>query len=355
MPRALFTKPSSPTCAAILIAAALLIGAVQSGSCQPTTIDRGRIGIVFDTDMGNDIDDALAVVVMAEAGQRKLIQPLAVLSSNSSPWAVPGTQALLAHYGLSTLQVGASAATVGMAMDEFTRQVAESAGKTPGEVVNSVKILRTMLLTRPPKSVRIVATGFSTNLAALLESGPNFEGDRLPVSGKSLVEQKVEFLSIMAGNFSDPNHAEFNVAQNVPAFKKVVEEWPGPIYLSGYEIGEKVFSRSEFLEKNLLPTNPVWQGYAAYFKNDESKKPWDRPSWDQTAMLVAIDPATHPFALSEPVRINVSPEGKTTFEPDDPATKNPRRFLKFTDENPPKKVEQILESWYKEAAAPKAK
>ena len=132
----------------------------------------------------------------------------------------------------------------------------------------------------------------------------------------------------MAGNFANPEHGEFNVAENVEAFGKVIQEWPTPIFLSGYEIGEHVLSKAEELRKVLKPENPVWRGYEAFFHEVIKKEPGDRPSWDQTAMLWALEPTAKHFDPSEPLIIHLAEKGQTTTSPGS-TDLGDRRILKF--------------------------
>ncbi len=303
-------------------------------------------GILFDTDMGNDIDDALAMLMMLRADQQGMAKALMVASCNSNEWAVPGIKAIAKGYGYEKLPVSASCDAKGLAMGQYNQKLAEAAGLKPEPAEDSVVLMRRVLAGQLPHSIRIVATGFSTNLAGLLESQPNHQGDRIPVSGVELVRQKVEFLTMMAGNYANPEHGEFNVAENVEAFRKVIQKWPTPIYLSGYEIGEHVLSKADQLRKVLKPENPVWVGYEVFFREVIKKETGDRPSWDQTAMLWALEPNTKHFDLSEPVIIHLGEKGQTTTTPGSTSV-GERRILKFAPGKGPEKIGEILAGWYR--------
>ncbi len=307
-------------------------------------------GIIFDTDMGNDIDDALAMHMLLRADQQGLVKALMVASSNSNEWAVPGIKAIAKGYGYENLPVSASCDAKGLAMGQYTQRIAEVAGLKPGAAEDSVVLMRKVLNEQPAKSVRVVATGFSTNLAGLLESPANHKGDGIQLSGVELVREKVEFLTMMAGNYANPDHGEFNVAENVPAFGKVIQLWPVPIYLSGYEIGEHVLSIGEDLKKILKPDNPVWMGYEVYMGEVVKTGSWDRPSWDQTAMLWTLEPTAKHFDLSGPVVINLSEKGQTTLTEAKPAPgggqAGERQILKFAPGKDAQKIGKTLAGWY---------
>lgn len=305
-------------------------------------------GIIFDTDMGNDIDDALAMLMLLHADQQGLAKALMVASCNSNEWAVPGIKAIATGYGYKDLPVSSSCEAKGLAMGQYTQKIALAAGLAPGPAEDSVVWMRKVLAQQPTRSVRVVATGFSTNLAGLLASQANHKGDGIQVSGLELISEKVEFLTMMAGNFANKEHGEFNVAENVPAFGKVIEEWPTPIYLSGYEIGDHVLSRGEELKKVLKPENPVWMGYETYMGEVVKNGSWDRPSWDQTAMLWALEPKAGHFDLSEPVVIHLQEKGQITTSPAKQGhTKGgERRYFKFAPGKDAGKIGEILAGWY---------
>jgi inosine-uridine nucleoside N-ribohydrolase len=150
--------------------------------------------------------------------------------------------------------------------------------------------------------------GFSTNLARLLES-PGDEASPLP--GRDLVARKVRLLSMMGGAFP-PTLAEYNIKIDLAASAKVFAEWPGEIVASGFEIGEAVLYPAASIENDFryAEHHPVADAYRAY-----DKMPYDRPSWDLTAVLYAVRPDRGYFGLSPRGVIRVDAGGFTRFTP----------------------------------------
>ena len=112
-------------------------------------------------------------------------------------------------------------------------------------------------------SVVIVQVGFSTNLARLLDSKPDAAR---PLDGLTLVRRKVRLLSAMAGNFAPAGgkrFKEFNVATDIASAKKLVQQWPTPIVVSGFEVGNAI----------LYPHRSIEQNY-----NYVPHHPWPRPT-----------------------------------------------------------------------------
>ena len=146
-------------------------------------------------------------------------------------------------------------------------------------------VLRRALAAQADGSVVVVQVGFSTNLARLLDSKPD---DVSSLDGKTLVRRKVRLLSAMAGNFAPApreRFKEFNVVTDVGSAKKLFQQWPTPIVLSGFEVGNAILYPHRSIEQdyNYVPHHPVAEAYMLY-----GKMPYDRPTWDLTSTLYAI-------------------------------------------------------------------
>jgi len=177
-----------------------------------------------------------------------------------------------------------------------------------------VALLRRLLSAEKDGSVVIVQVGFSTNLARLLDAPADVE----------LVRRKVRLLSVMAGNFAQPK-AEFNVQKDTAAARKLFDQWPGPIVASGFEIGEAMKFPATRIERDFswTPDHPVVDAYRAYMK-----MPYDRQTWDLTAVLYALRPGGGYFDLSAPGKIASDDTGRTSFRPDAAGT---HRYLVLTE------------------------
>ena len=167
------------------------------------------------------------------------------------------------------------------------------------------------LLQDAREKVVIVQTGFSTNLAALLDSP----------GGAVLAKNKVSLVVAMAGNFSD-GAPEYNVRIDRDAAKAVFERWPTPIVFSGFEIGRDLPFPAPAIEHDFAyaTPHPVAESYRAY-----KKMPYDRPTWDLTAVLEAVRPERGYFGRSENGTVTVDANGVTAFTPG----KGDRQYLKL--------------------------
>jgi len=181
---------------------------------------------------------------------------------------------------------------------------------------------RELLAKQPDNSVVVITVGFSTNLARLLDTQPdNFS----PLTGKELVAKKVKMLSLMGGTFSD-NPDGYNIVKDIPAAQKVFNEWNTPIVISSGEIGIAILFPASVIENNLEFANPhpLKIAYECYLP-----MPYDRPTWDLTSVLYAVEGTKNYFNISEWGRIEVDEQAFTRFYPDE---NGKHAYLSVTEE-----------------------
>lgn len=261
--------------------------------------------IIFDTDIGNDIDDALALAMlhaMESRGEAKLI---GVTITKDNPNAAKFVDIVNTFYGRGTIPIGVVKNGKTPEDSAMLRVPVEhkppypSANRPPEE---ATALLQRLLKKEKDGSVIIVQVGFFTNLGRLLDAP----------GAKQLIRKKVKLLSLMAGAFPSGN-PEYNVKIDIPAAQKVFAEWPTPIVTSGYEIGLAVLYPAHAIMNyfKYVENHPVVDAYRAY-----KKMPYDRPTWDLTAVLYAVRPNGGLFTLSEKGTIVVDEKGKTELKPD---------------------------------------
>jgi inosine-uridine nucleoside N-ribohydrolase len=296
-------------CAASVLAAILLL-ASPVAAVTP-------VRLVFDTDMGNDVDDALALAMIHAFQTRGEVELLAVTVSKDNRYAAPFVDLVNTFYGRQNIPVGAvkngkTPADSAMIRVPSERRKADGSYVYPHrltdgrEAPDAVSVLRRVLANAQNSSVVIVVVGFSTNLARLLESGPDGFS---PLSGARLVAEKVRLLSAMAGRFP-LGQPEYNVKTDIPSARKVFAEWPSPIVFSGFEIGQALLFPAASIERDFswVPDHPVAEAYRNYMP-----MPYDRPTWDLTAVLYAVRPEQGYFSLSPPGQVTVDDTGQTIF------------------------------------------
>ena len=207
--------------------------------------------VVFDTDMGNDVDDALALAVLHALESRGECRLIAVTITKDNAWSAPYVDLVNTFYGRADIPVGMVKGS-GITPEDSQMIRVPATRKNPdgrwvyprrlasgAEAPEAVALLRRVLAQEKDGSVVMVQVGFSTNLARLLDSAADVE----------LVRRKVKLLSAMAGNFAQPK-PEFNVQKDAASAKKLFDEWPTPIVASGYEIGAALLFPAGRIERD---------------------------------------------------------------------------------------------------------
>ena len=278
--------------------------------------------VIFDTDMGNDIDDALALAMLHALSDRGECELIGVTLTNAHPAAVPYIRMINRFYGRGDLPVGAATKELkDGAGDGYMTAALRAMPAGNSSPAESAPALLRRLLSNAREKVVIVQTGFSANLAALLESP----------GGAALATEKVALVVALAGNFAG-GEPEYNVRIDVASAKAVFERWPTPIVFSGFEIGRDLLYPAASIERDFAYAHPhpIAESYRAY-----AKMPYDRPTWDLTAALEAVRPEHGYFGRSEPGSVLVESNGATRFVPG----QGDRRYLRLD----PSKRAEILE------------
>jgi hypothetical protein len=307
----------------LLLSDCLLPNTALSQTTSPAATN--PVPVIFDTDMGNDCDDALALGVIHALESRGECKLLAVTITKDHELAAPYVDCVNSFYGRGDIPIGVcrnSGKTPDPGKYNQVSQIMDNGQfRFPHDLLSgnnaptAVEVLRNTLANAQDHSVVIVQVGFSTNLANLLLS----PADAIhPLPGRQLVVQKVKLVSIMAGAFTQiPNekgeltdHREYNVAEDVASIKKLVELCDVPMLWSGFEIGLNLtYPHQSILEDfRYTPHHPLPEAYIAYIP-----PPHDRPTWDLTSVLAAIRPNRNYFDVSEPGTVSISDSAITTF------------------------------------------
>jgi purine nucleosidase len=311
---------------------AVLALAAQLGHAarQAVAADKRPIPLLFDTDVGNDVDDALALGVIHALVSRGECELVAVTITKDHPLSASFVDAVNTFYGRGDIPIGVIRNGPTPEPSKFTGLANVRDGDelryphnllSGADAPEAVALLRRSLAAADDGAVVIVQVGFSTNLARLLKSVPD---ETCRLSGVGLVQKKVRLLSVMAGSFgaiSDRPQPEYNVKMDVASAQSLFLDWPTPIVFSGFEIGMAVTFPAESIERDFayVAHHPLAEAYMLY-----KPPPHCRPSWDLTSALYAVRPDYGYFDLSPPGRVHVASDGATSFEPENAG---PHRYL----------------------------
>lgn len=279
------------------------------------------VPIIFDTDMGNDVDDAMALAMIHSLEKRGACKLLAVTITKDHPKAAPYIDALNTFYGAPDIPIGVvrdgptkEEGKYLKATDDETKYPRDL--KSGEDAPDALVLLRKTLAAQPDQSISLIQVGFFTNFARLLDTPAD---DHSPLNGRDLVAKKVKLLSIMAGAFQtigghNNHYIEYNVKYDIPAAQKLAKEWPTPIVWSGFEIGIAAAYPHVSIERdfNYVPHHPIKESYYLY-----NPPPHDRPTWDLTSVLAAVYPDRDYFTLSVSGNVTVEDDGFTRFRKKD--------------------------------------
>jgi hypothetical protein len=303
------------------------------------------VKVIFDTDIGNDVDDVLALSMLHALQSRRDCQLLAVTITKPDELAGPFVDAINTFYGRPGLPIGFTRSGLKNDPSKFL-PLAEAKDngkpryphklKRSSDAPPATELLRRILSQQPDQSVVLIQVGYFSNLAALLDT----PGDQIsPLNGADLAKAKVKLLSVMAGAFKsigeNRHYLEYNVTQDLAASRKLAAAWPTPVVWSGFEIGIAVPYPAVSIERDFkyVSHHPAAEAYCLY-----NPPPHERPTWDLTAVLYGVLADRGYFSLSQRGRVTVEQDGFTRF---DPAADGRDRFL-ILDQNQAPRVREAL-------------
>ncbi|MBQ8544693.1 MAG: nucleoside hydrolase [Alistipes sp.] len=305
--------------------------------------DKKPQAIIFETDMGNDIDDAMALDLLFKNMDAGNIKLLGVGVHKNNPYSKEFIDIMRCWYGYKKMPIGVNSACVtDMDCVDYCTKTCKmtdengaplfARSKNP-KYEEAVDMYRRLLSKADDGSVVIVTVGFSTTIAQLLESQPDKYSK---LTGRELVAKKVKYFSAMAGEFTIPEFAEYNVFNDLEAARTLFETSPVPIVFTPWQIGEQVQYPGASIEKDFEwgEPHPMVEAYKHY-----QQMPYDRPTWDVIAAYYACHPDAGCFTISEPGNIKVVGKGVTQFTP---AKDGNCRYMTVT----PEQVKQILDYFY---------
>lgn len=300
----------------------------------------GAEKIIFDTDMYGDYDDVGALALLHDYADRGQVEILATISctvGDTNNKSVAVCEILNAFYGRPGIPVGVSKAANAVGRDHREKNQRRGFGlcekyaewirhPAADDAEDAVRVYRRLLAAAEDRSVTIVSVGFLTNLAELLKSSAD---EFSSLDGKALVARKVKKWVAMACAY--PQGRECNSMWDAPASKIVLDEWPTPAYFTDYTYGSKVHT-GRILAESALKDNPVADAFRHCLKpRTQLQNPpptWDdtvdgHPSWDQTAILLAVEDPERLFGLERGCYRMVGDDGTNTWT-DDPQGRHVR-------------------------------
>jgi len=243
--------------------------------------------ILFDTDFRADCDDVGALAVLHALADDGECEILGVVASTTGPHIVAAIDAVNTYCGRPDLPIGLSAIEHVEHFDPYAPTLADTAtypsDQTNETAPDAVALYRRLLYEAPDQGVTVLVVGYATCAAELLKSGPDHQGDDIPLSGRELVEAKVAQMVQMAGVRAGGSSDTFNLGHDAQAAVSVQEHWPTPIVYTNP--GKQIRAGSALSNPD---QNPIAKAFELYPGAGPRGTIGDRQCWDQVATLYAV-------------------------------------------------------------------
>ncbi|HMD71301.1 MAG TPA: hypothetical protein VKF41_08155 [Bryobacteraceae bacterium] len=314
---------------------------------------RPPAGIVFDSDLGNGVDAALALALLYGLEGKGEARLVSISTSISNLKSAAFADALARFYAGPPPAAGAfggferSLPPIGMAgggglagdtaVLKAVLEKTTAAGMpayTHGieklnDTADPTALIRNAMTAQYDENCMVVLAGPAINLVGVMD---------LP-GGLELIRRKVKLLALAAGSYPD-GRADPRVKSGVAAAKRLLSEWPTPIVAVGSEVGDGLPFPGSSIAKDFAwaPAHPIVDAYCAF-----RSMPYDAPAPAMAAVLYAVRPDGY-FKLSAPGRIGVLEDGRTRFTP---APGGPHRYLVID----PAQKDRVIQAYAELASA----
>ena len=310
------------------------------------------VGIVFDSDLGNGVDAALALALLyglEGKGEARLVSNSTTRSNlNSAAFAdvlarfyagpppaagARGFEREMPPIGMA--ETGSLSGDTAVLDAVLEKKTADGLPAYPrgihklNDTADPAVLIRNALTAQYDANCVVVLAGPATDLAQLMD----LEG------ALDLIKRKVKVLVMAAGSYPD-GPVDFRVKADIAAAKRLLAQWPTPIVAVGTEVGDGLPFPGSSIEKDFAwaPSHPIVDAYLA-----SEPMPYDAAAPSMAAVLYAVRPDGY-FKLSAPGTIGVLEDGRTRFTP---AADGRHRYLVID----PGQKEKVLRTYAELASA----
>jgi inosine-uridine nucleoside N-ribohydrolase len=266
---------------------------------------RPPVGIVYDSDFGNRVDDALALAVLYGLDGKNECRVVSVTVSKPNLRAAAATEvigrfyagAVSGNFGAVGRLLPVGLATEGPAPEDtpILRAILDGKKYEHGilhlnDTAEPHAVIRNAFTAQHDQNCIVVLAGPATNLVRAM----NLPGT------KAWIEKKVRYLVV--------SDFEVNAKIDPAAARQLFAEWPTAVYVGGSS--DTLPFPGAAIEKDFAwsQAHPVVDAYRA-----AKPMPYDAGTWDVTAVLQAVRPGEKYFKLSEPGMVKVGGDGRAEF------------------------------------------
>lgn len=271
-----------------------------------------KLDLIFDTDVGSDCDDMMALAYLVYAKRYLNVDIKAVTHCHNCPNGVPTIRAFFRHLGEDIPPLGKMPGEQ-VVRDNYSHAVAErfATEEDFAPTLDAVKVLRRALA--ESEDAVICAVGPFTNIAALLESA----GDEISeLDGVALMRERCAKLVVMGGGFvpsADGRPSlEWNAKVDIAATQTMVRLCPVPLVFSPFEVGLDMLTGKPMMEKYGEET-PL---SLSFLRFGDTAARGGRHSWDPATAVYAVEGAGDRFEESPRGTVTVDDEGRTVLHAD---------------------------------------
>lgn len=257
--------------------------------------------------MDSDVDDVGALAMLHTYERAGKARILGIIVTSDEQYSAACTDAINTYFGRGNLPIGVSQRDSLKVFSKYTQKIAQA---FPHRLVSNTMaedgtvVYRRLLANAPDASVILITIGHLTSLSRLLNSSPDAIS---PLNGLDLVNRKVKRWSCMGGQF--PEGKEANFYRPDPASTVTcLANWTLPVTFAGWEVGNQFITGGAEFKSRCPPASPVYQAYA-YFNNFKG-----RASWDQVAVMEAIEGADPYFSVQHDGYCRILPDGSNEWK-----------------------------------------
>lgn len=269
--------------------------------------------IIFDTDLGGDCDDVMALDLLLACEKRGECELIGVTYSADARNSVPCIHSILRQHGRSSIPIGRAPVKEGIkpVSDVYATKVTQ-AFQTPDtlryeDAYDAVALLRKLLAEN--QGITLCVTGYLTNIAALLLSRPD---EYSPLDGISLAAEKITEVAVMGCSFVHQNgessaFPEWNIKCDIKAAQTVMSLCPSPVVICPFEVGLHMITGAPMTARGGkdLPDSFCYIVHGSTGGRD---------SWDPATALYAVRGCTPYYKISAPGYCTVDDDGISYFE-----------------------------------------
>jgi len=257
------------------------------------------IGIVYNTSMTRpDAALALAAMYPMEGNRESHMGSVCIVGAGYNAAVFADIIGKMYSFGQRN---GNQALAVGLAVE---RGVPDSAMVRTAVEHNYPRTLQRVADTSEPTAVLRNGVIFNAESVVILSGPATYLAKSLDLLGtKDLYKQRVKRLVVVDAG---------TPYKDAAALRKVVAEWPTPIFFCPKEVGEALRFPGADLDKDFswAPAHPVVDAYKSY-----KPMPYDAPLYDLAATHYSVHPDSGFFELSASGTITVADDGGMKFTP----------------------------------------